>query len=74
MNRMRTLSRALILCWMLLGVKNGYLALWKPEDPQPVQIFPVRICSLPPADQILLRSGIQVENADALQALLEDYL
>ena len=74
MNHIRKLSRAFVLCWMLLGVKNGYLTLWKGEDPQPVQTFPVRVSSLPLSDQLLLRQGIRVENEDALQALLEDYL
>lgn len=74
MNHMRKLSRVFVLCWMLLGVKNGYLALWKEEDPQPVQTFSLRVSSLPLSDQILLHRGIRVESADALQALLEDYL
>lgn len=59
---------------MLLGVKNGYLALWKEEDPQPAQIFPVRVSSLPLSDQLLLRRGIPVDDARTLLALLEDYL
>lgn len=74
MKRFFRLYVAFSLCWLLLGVKNGYLALWKDEDPEPVHIFPVRIRSLPPADQLALRRGIFAEDLQALLSLLEDYL
>jgi len=59
---------------MILGCKNGYLALWTGEDPQPQRIFPLRISSLPPADQIQLHRGIFLEGEQALAAVLEDLL
>lgn len=74
MHHFHKLSSLFLLLGMLLGIKDGCLALWKEEDPQPVTIFPVRICSLPPADQTLLRQGIPVKNTQALLFLLEDYL
>ena len=40
-----------LLTGMLLGSCNGYLALWKNGDPQPEQLFPFRVSSLPPRDQ-----------------------
>lgn len=74
MNTKLRLASALVMLSMLLGVKNGYLALWIREDPQPCYTFPVPLSALPPADQILLRRGIPVENVQVLQQLLEDYL
>ena len=74
MLQIRNLFSIFVLLSMLLGVKNGYLTLWKEEDPQPVATFPVAVSSLPLSDQILLHRGIHVESASALQALLEDYL
>ena len=69
----RTLS-AFVLFFMLLGIKDGYLALWKSNDPMPVKVFPVPAASLPGADQILLRRGIRADDPLTLQTLLEDYL
>lgn len=74
MKKMKRFFSVFFLFSMLLGVKRGYLALWNGEDPQPVFTFPVTVSTLPPADQILLRRGIIVENPQSLQALLEDYL
>ena len=73
MRKMYQICSAVLMLAMLLGTKNGHLALWKEEDPLPCRIFPVRTDTLPPADQLLLRRGIRVESAEALQQLLEDY-
>lgn len=74
MKQIRNLFPMFFLLGMLLGVKNGYLALWKEEDPQPAAIFPVAVSSLPLSDQILLHRGIQIQTDSDLQTLLEDYL
>lgn len=74
MKQIRNLFPVFVLLGMLLGVKNGYLTLWKGEDPQPAATFPVAVSSLPPSDQILLHRGIAVKTESDLQALLEDYL
>ena len=74
MKNSKQLFSALFLFFMLLGTKNGYLALWHGEDPDPVRIFPVQIQTLPPADQLLLRRGIRVASRLELLTLLEDYL
>lgn len=58
----------------LLGIHNGYLTLWRGDDPEPVHSFYVRAEDLPPADQVLLRRGIRIENDRQLYAVLEDYL
>lgn len=74
MKKVNRFFSVFFLLSMLLGIKNGHLALWKQEDPQPFIIFPVAASSLPPADRILLQRGIVVENPQSLQSLLEDYL
>lgn len=63
----------LMLWGFLLGIKNGYVALWAGEDPAPVYVSPVRASELPPADQLLLRRGIPITDPSALARLLEDY-
>lgn len=64
----------LLLLALLLGIRDGYLALWREEDPQPIAIFQIRADTLPPADQILLKRGIRLEDKEALLAALEDFL
>ena len=71
--RLRYAYLALILTF-LLGSRNGFVALWKIPDPEPVYVFPYRISALPPADQKKLKTGITVESYDELTRLLEDYL
>lgn len=63
-----------ILAGFMLGVKNGYIALWKDDDPQPYQVFSVRADSLPVSDQLQLQRGIYIESMDQLLQLIEDYL
>lgn len=65
---------ALVCAGYLLGIRNGYLTVWRDDDPEPVHSFYVRVENLPPADQILLRRGIRAENDRALYAILENYL
>lgn len=64
---------SLLLLALLLGIHEGYLALWTPEDPQPLVCFSVPSGSLPPADQIRLRQGIVSDYQQTLMALLEDF-
>lgn len=64
----------LLALWLLLGIKNGYLAVWKDGDPQPLWVLPCPAGSLPPSDQILLRKGLYAADLGELTALLEDYL
>lgn len=67
-------ASALLAAGFLLGVKEGGLALWIADDPQPVRVFSCRVSSLPPADQLMLRRGIVVQEQGELAGLLEDYL
>lgn len=63
-----------LLTMFLLGNHKGYLALWKSDKPDPFQIFPVKVDSLPEADQHALESGIQARSELELAELLEDFL
>jgi len=58
----------------LLGNHKGYLALWKEDRPEPFQIFPVKVESLPEADQEALEKGIPARSEIELSSLLEDFL
>ena len=70
----RHIEMLAIIFGFLLGVKGDYLALWSEDDPQPIHIFSCRISALPPADQILLRKGLQADSTQQLMQYLEDYL
>ena len=59
---------------LLLGSWKGYVALFEKGAPEPTQIFPCPVDSLPPADQTALELGIPIRNQRDLQQALEDYL
>ena len=66
---------SLILCLSFyLGLSDGYLALWKDDHPEPFQIFPVKVDSLPEADRQLLENGIPARSELELSSLLEDFM
>ena len=71
--RLRYLYLALFLTF-LLGVNDGYVALWKDGGNKPYQVFPLRIELLPKSDQQALERGILVTDESELNRLLEDYL
>lgn len=58
----------------LLGIHNGYIALWEDGKADPARVFPYRAETLPPADQQALKDGIHLDDESALIRLLEDYL
>ena len=58
----------------LLGSHKGYLALWKQDQPEPFQIFPVKVSSLPQSDQDALEAGIPARSEIELSSILEDFL
>ncbi len=64
---------AIILCF-LLGIQDGYIALWKDGTDEPVEVFPFRAEMLPDADQKKLAEKIRIDNSDELAHLMEDYL
>ena len=63
-----------LILLFILGCRDGYLALWKQGQPDPVRIFPYSITSLPDADQKAVKKGIPLESREDLLRLLEDYL
>ena len=65
---------AVLALMFLLGNHKGYLALWKEDRPEPYQIFPVKVSSLPPSDQKSLERGIRARSDLELAGLLEDFL
>ena len=65
---------ALFALMFLLGNYKGYLALWKEDRSDPVQIFPLQVSSLPEQDQDALDSGITARSETELSSLLEDFL
>lgn len=67
------ITSLLMTAVLLLGIKDGYVALWKDEDPQPWKILPLRCDSLPVADQLMLKKGIVIRSERELWELLEDY-
>lgn len=58
----------------LLGAKDGYIALWRAGEKDPLTVFPYRVASLPRADQNALNEGIYLASEEELRALIEDYL
>ena len=65
---------AALAVMFLLGNHKGYLALWKEDRPDPYQIFPVKVESLPPSDQESLARGIRARSEQAQAGQLEDFL
>ena len=63
-----------LLLGFLLGVQNGYVALWKDGTPEPVRVFPYPASNLPDADRRALEQGIHLDNKLQLIELIEDYL
>lgn len=58
----------------LLGVHDGYVALWVHEDPLPQRIYPYSVQSLPLEDQLALSQGIPIADEETLNRYLEDLL
>jgi len=58
----------------LLGIRDGYITLWKCGEQDPIRQFPYKAHYLPAADRVALEKGIFVETPQDLAQLLEDYL
>jgi hypothetical protein len=66
---------AMALCFsFLLGIRDGRVALWKGEDPEPVAVSPWPVSMLPKDARDALANGIQVESVEELQNLIDRYL
>ena len=73
MKHTRRIFYSILLMGFLLGIHNGYIALWKNDDPEPAKIFPYKASLLPPEDQRRLEQGIKFENSADLSQILEDF-
>ena len=73
-DRIQNTLCALALFLYLLGSHKGYLALWKDDRPEPFQIYPVKVSSLPEEDRLELEKGIAARSEIELSSLLEDFL
>ena len=74
MGRCKQLLYCALMMTYLLGIKDGYIALWKDISPEPVHIFPYQASMLPEKDQQALQKGIRIKEDSQLVKLLEDYL
>lgn len=63
-----------IIVSFLLGIKDGYIALWKDGDPEPIHTFPYQAQMLPETDRSALENGIKIDKKSDLIHILEDYL
>ena len=72
--RVRRIICNMLLFAYLLGIRDGFIALWKDRTPEPVRVFPYRADSLPLQDQEALRNGIRIDSKLELLHILEDYL
>ena len=73
MNRKRFICHILFFAYMH-GLKDGFIALWKDGNPEPIRVFPYLAEFLPPEDQNALQQGIRIDNKPELVHILEDYL
>ena len=71
--KLRRIIPAVMLFGYLLGIQDGYIALWKDGNSKPM-VSPYRAALLPQEDQQRLKNGIRVENKEELARLVEDYL
>ncbi len=66
--------QVVLLLSFLLGIKDGYIALWKEGTSEPLHVFPYQAEMLPKADHDALKNGIKIDKKSDLYQLLEDYL
>lgn len=73
MKHTRRIIYSVLLTGFLLGIRDGCIALWKGDDPEPEKVFPYKAELLPPEDQKRLEQGIKIENSPDLSKILEDF-
>lgn len=72
--RIRRILCSILLLTYLLGIKDGFIALWENESVEPICVFPYRADSLPQPDQNALKQGIKIHSKRELLHILEDFL
>ncbi|MBQ7108024.1 MAG: hypothetical protein IJN95_02925 [Clostridia bacterium] len=56
-----------------LGEYNGYLAIFRSQESEPLQILDVRLDSLPERDISRIKSGIYSNDLGEIISVVEDY-
>ncbi len=64
----------ILMLSLLLGVHDGFVALWKGQDPEPYKVFPYAVSALPKPAQQALKAGIPIESMEDLERLIKNYL
>lgn len=64
----------ILVLGFILGIQDGYVALWKDGNKEPMKVFPYRAAMLPQKDQAALKQGIPIDEDTDLARLLEDFL
>lgn len=70
----RKLAATLLITMLLLGIRDGYMALWKLDDPEPLHIFPFRASIFPEKIRSALEKGIRIEQDSDVGRLLLDMI
>ena len=68
-----------IICYIMslllyLSLSDGYIALWKDGETEPIKVYPYHISLFPKIDQNRLEKGIPIESEEEFSKHIEDYL
>ena len=70
----QSILKVALLFALILGVRDGRLALLETSQDAPLAVYPQLVSMLPGEDQMKLTAGIPVRSQIHLAQLLEDYL
>ena len=70
----QSILKVALLFTLILGVRDGQLALLETSQDAPLAVYPQLVSMLPEEDQMKLTAGIPVRSQIHLAQLLEDYL
>ena len=70
----QSILKVALLFALILGVRDGQLALLETSQDAPLAVYPQLVSMLPEEDQMKLTAGIPVRSQIHLAQLLEDYL
>ncbi len=57
----------------VLGVSNGKISVFAPNETEPLEILDVYVSTLPEYDQLELKSGLKIKDEEELKRRLEDF-
>lgn len=70
----RRAAAAMLLAGFLLGIRNGQVALWRGDDPEPVRVFPWYSSMLPGQIRSALENGLRIEEESDIGKLIQDMI